>query len=225
VSRLERQIGELREFYGILPTPPADAFTLFVWEVLSFHSTPQKRDAALGALKRNRSLTPDAMWKVAQKKLEESVKLAGPYPDQRLRALKTGVEIFRRNPRLAATIKGSLPGALRALKKLPRMSGDSGGYRMLLFAGEHRVMPVDAGVIRVVTRLGYRSRGSSSFGQAARGVRHAVAPELSDSLDAYRRAYTYLGHHGSTTCTDADPHCHVCPLLDECPFGQARAHR
>ena len=30
VSRLERLVGELREFYGLLPTPPSDAFMLFV---------------------------------------------------------------------------------------------------------------------------------------------------------------------------------------------------
>src|SRR6185436_16606251 len=100
MSRLERLIGELSNFYGRLPVPPADPFTLFVWEVLSVHSTPRKRDAALGALKRVRALTPDSMWRVAQKKLEESVGLAGPYLDQRVRALKTGVEVFRRSPRL-----------------------------------------------------------------------------------------------------------------------------
>ena len=79
VSRLERLVGELREFYGLLPTPPSDAFMLFVWDVLSFQAPPLKRDTAFGALKRNRSLTPDSMSKVAPKKLEESVKLCGSY--------------------------------------------------------------------------------------------------------------------------------------------------
>jgi hypothetical protein len=52
LSRLDVLVGELARFYGRLPAPPADPFTLFVWEVLSAHSTPRKRDAALGALKR-----------------------------------------------------------------------------------------------------------------------------------------------------------------------------
>ena len=115
VSRIERLLGELRSFYGRLPAPPADPFTLFVWEVLSAHSTPRKRDAALGALKRARALTPDAMSRVAQKKLEESVALAGPYLEQRLRALRIGVDMFRRAPDLPAVIRGPLacgaPGA------------------------------------------------------------------------------------------------------------------
>ena len=84
--RLDDHLTALQRFYGVLPLPPRDPFTLFVWEVLSVHSTPRKRDAALAALKRIRALTPDAMWRAPQKKLEESVALAGPYGEQRLQA-------------------------------------------------------------------------------------------------------------------------------------------
>ena len=144
MSRLEGLLGELKSFYGRFPTPPADPFTLFVWEVLSIHSTPRKRDAALGALKRVRALTPDSMWRVAQKKLEVSVALAGPYLEQRVRALKTGVDLFRRSPRLPSVIRGPLPAARRALKGLPQM-GEGGAYRMLLFAAGHQVLPARRG--------------------------------------------------------------------------------
>src|SRR4029077_7507379 len=154
MSRLETLIDALQTFYADIPSPPRDPFTLFVWEVLSVHSTPRKRDAALGALKRARALTPDAMWRVAQKKLEESVALAGPYLEQRVRALKTGVDVFRRTPSLPAVIRGPLPAAFRALKGLPQM-GEGGAYRMLLFAAGHPVFPVDARVGRVARRLGY----------------------------------------------------------------------
>src|SRR6476661_8643024 len=104
--KLERMLGHLQKFYGALPRPPRDPFTLFVWEVLSVHSTPRKRDAALTALKRIPALTPDAMWRAPKKKLDESVGLAGPYREQRLQALRTGVELFRRSPNLPATIRG-----------------------------------------------------------------------------------------------------------------------
>ena len=115
MSRLERLIGELSNFYGRLPVPPADPFTLFVWEVLSVHSTPRKRDAALTALKRMRALTPDAMWRAPQKKLGDSVALAGPYAENRLNALRTGVDLFRRSPNLPAIIRGPLAAARREL--------------------------------------------------------------------------------------------------------------
>jgi len=220
LSRLDTLVGKLKTFYGALPAPPSDPFQLFVWEVLSIHSVPRKRDAAMGALKRHRALTPDAMWRVAQKKLEDSVRLAGPYLEQRVNALRTGVDIFRRNPKLPAIIHGPLPAARKALKGMPQM-GEGGAYRMLLFAADHCVLPVDARVSRVATRLGYGEK-QASFSKTARAVREAVATELQETLEAYRRAYVYFDHHGSATCTEADPHCHVCPLVKDCPEGKNR---
>ena len=220
MSRLETLLNALRKFYGVLPTPPRDPFTLFVWEVLSVHSTPRKRDLALAALKRIRALTPDAMWRAPQKKLEQSVALAGPYTDNRLQALRTGVDLFRRSPNLPAVIRGPLPAARRALKPFPQL-GDTGAHRMLLFAADIAILPVDARVNRVGRRLGY-GEAAGDFKKQARTVQEALARELPASVDAYRRAFLYLSHHGGATCTESDPHCAICPLLRECPEGQKR---
>lgn len=203
-SRLERCAGELREFYGLLPTPPSDPFALFVWEMLSFQSTPQKRALAFAALKRHRALTPDSMAKIAQKKLEDSVKLAGAPFEQRLRALRAGVSVFQRHPDLAETLKGPLPSAEESLSVLPHMA-DGGAQRMLLFAGGHRVLPMDVGTTRVVRRLGYED---------------APDAELPHRLEVYRRVSIYFTHHAVSTCTESDPHCRICPLRDECRSAQ-----
>lgn len=213
-------VDRLRDFYGTLPAPPSDPFTLFVWEVLSAHSNPLKRDAALAALRRRRALTPDAMWRAPQKALEEAVALAGPYLEQRVKALKTGVDIFRRTPALPAIIRGPIAPARRALKGLPQM-GEGGAYRMLLFAADHPVLPVDARVSRVARRLGY-GEAHQEFAKTARSIREAVAAQMPDDAAAYKRVFLYLHHHGAATCTEGDPHCAVCPLLDRCPEGQAR---
>jgi endonuclease III len=220
VSRLEGVLNSLKEFYGPLPPPPQDPFTLFVWEVLSAHSTPRKRNAALAALKRIRALTPDAMWRAPQKKLEESVKLAGPYSENRLQALRTGVDVFRRSPKLPAIIRGPLLAARRALKPLPQL-GEAGAHRMLLFAADHAVLPADARVTRVGKRLGYGD-SYAEFRKQSRSVQEALARELAPSVEAFRRAFLYLSHHGGATCTEADPHCPICPLLGDCPEGQRR---
>jgi endonuclease III len=203
-SRLERLAHDLKQFYGLLPAPPSSAFSLFVWDALSFQTTPQKRDLAFAALKRHRALTPDAMSKVAPKTLEDCVKLAGAYFEQRLRALRTAIRVFQRHPDLQSAIKSPLPSAHEAVKLLPQTS-EGGGDRMLLFAGAHRVLPMDTGTVRVVRRLGYEDTPDV---------------ELPHSLDVYRRVSTYLSHHAISTCTDADPHCAVCPLLYDCPAGQ-----
>jgi hypothetical protein len=93
------------------------------------------------------------MSRVAQKKLEESVALAGPYLEQRLRALKIGVDLFRRAPDLPALIRGPLAAARRALKGLRRWA--TAGRPGCCCAAGHPVLPVDARVSRVASRLGY----------------------------------------------------------------------
>lgn len=208
-------VDRLRRFYGPLPPPPRDPFTLFVWEVLSVHAAPARRDASLAALKRARALTPDAMWRAPRKTLEDAVRLAGPYLEQRLRALRIGVELFRRAPDLSEAIRGPVVAARRALKGMPQM-GEGGAYRMLLFAADHPVLPVDARLARVAKRLGYGGQ-EPDFGKAARSIRKAVAAQVTDDVDMYRRAYLYLSHHGSATCVETNPHCGICPLSNDCP--------
>jgi endonuclease-3 len=223
VSRIERLLTKLQTFYGKLPTPPRDPFIIFVWEVLSVHAAPGKRAAAIAALKRIRALTPDAMWRAPQAGLEASVALAGPFLEQRLQALRTGVDLFRRAPNLPATIRGPVPAALKALKPFPQM-GEGGAYRMLLFAADQPVLPVDARVSRTARRLGYGEQ-HADVRRSARSSRQALATELPATAAAYRRTYLYLAHHGASTCTEADPHCGVCPLLSDCPEGKKRTER
>jgi endonuclease-3 len=220
VSKLEDQLNTLQTFYGALPQPPRDPFILFVWEVLSVHSTPRKRDLALAALKRIPALTPDSMYRAPKKKLEESVALVGPYSEQRLDALRTGADQFRRALDLSAVIRGPLAAARRALKPLPQL-GEAGAHRMLLFAADHPILPVDARINRVGLRLGY-SDVAGDFRKTSRSVQAALTRELSPDVDSFRRAFLYLSHHGGATCTERDPHCTVCPLLKECPEGQRR---
>jgi endonuclease-3 len=219
-SRLETLVAALSKFYGALPARPRDPFRLFVWEVLSVHSTPRKRDAAFSALKRIPALTPDAMWRAPQKKLQESVALAGAYAEQRLHALRRGADIFRRTPQLPSMIRGPLPAARRVLKPLPQL-GETGAHRMLLFAADQLIFPVDARVNRVARRLGYGDP-SDDFRRQARSVQQALIQELTPSVAAFQHAFVYLSHHGSSVCTETEPHCTICPLQKSCPEGLRR---
>jgi endonuclease III len=215
-SRCDRLVAKLKKFYGKLPAPPSDPFTLFVWEILSNHSSEKKRAAAMAALKKAGALTVDGMWNCPPRKIEESVALAGPYMAQRVQALKKGAEAFRRNPDLPEIIKQSPAVAFRALKGIPLMTGDGSGYRMLLFPGGQAVLPVDARVARAATRLGYGEK-SANFPKSAKSVRAAVKSETPASADGFRNLYIYLEHHGGTTCTESNPKCDECPLADDCP--------
>ncbi len=178
----------------------------------------------MGALRRIPALTPDSIWRAPRKRVEEAVRLAGAYFDQRMGALRTAVDLFRRDPRLHKALRGPLPRARRAVDRLPRSGGAAGCHRLLLFGGDHLVFPVDAGVQRVAERLGLSEVSASTDNprRAVRSIRRAIAAHLPASPDAYRRAFIYLSHHSSATCTEADPHCAVCPLLLDCPEGRRR---
>jgi endonuclease III len=79
-------------------------------------------------------------------------------------------------------------------------------------------------VNRVGRRLGY-GNGTTEFRASAKSVQRALSAELPQVPEAYKRAYLYLAHHGASTCTEADPHCQVCPLLADCPEGKKRVSR
>ena len=220
-NRADALVAKLKRRYGTLQPPPADFFQQFVWQVLFNHSTAKKRDVAFGGLKRLGALTPDGMWHAPPKALAECVHRAGPFGEYRLMALRKGVEIFRRDPALLDAPTGPVPKALRRLKMLPRMSGDGPAYCMLLFAGGQPVLPVNARVARVATRLGYGEL-ATAFPKIAKSIRQAMGPELGHRVAAYRDAYVYFEHHGTVVCTETDPQCDKCPLLKDCPSGRGR---
>jgi endonuclease III len=220
MTRFEQLLAKLQQHYGPLPEPPSDPFELLVWEALSWHATATKRDAAFAALGKLRVLTPTAMARAPRAKLDPVVASAGPYIAQRLQTLRKVVDAFRDRPDFPALVKSPMPVALKSLKGLTQMGGDSGAYRMLLFAGDHAVLPVNAGVERTARRLGY-GEGGRDFKQSAKSVREAIGRELPSTSTAYRTAYVYLAHHGVTTCKQADPECPICPLKAECPGRKA----
>lgn len=219
-AALEDRVARLKAFYGPQPSPPRDPFALYVWEVLNMHAAPMKRDAALAALRRIPALTPDSVWKTPLPKLEAALGLAGPYVDERVRALRAGADVFRRDPGMARAVTTSLLGGLRALKRLPSL-GRAGSYRMLLFAAGRPVVPVSPALARTAMRLGYGT-DEGAAGRQARSVRRALERVLPADLDARRRALLMLEHHAQSTCLEHDPHCHVCPLAPDCPEGQKR---
>jgi endonuclease III len=218
---LSGQLAELQRFYGLLPLPPSDPFALFAWEVLSKKASPAGRDAAMAALRRVHVLTPDAVIRAPRATLEAAVALAGPSVELRLDALRAGAEVFRRHRALPGTIRGPLAAARRSLRVLTQLDV-AGAHRMLLFAGDHAIVPVDAGVRRVAMRLGYGRPGKVL---SVRSVRRVLGSLLRGDLGACRRAFVYLSHHASLTCTERQPHCRVCPLAHKCVWALESAQR
>ena len=215
-------IDRLARFYGPLPLPPADPFGFYVWEVLGTHTTGGRRDTAMAALRRIPALTPDSLRKVGRGRLEAIVRQCGPFVDERLAALDAGIDVFRRQPRFIERLGGRWRQAWLASRDVPHL-GHAGALRLMLFTGTSLIVPVDAGIARIATRLGVAG-SHPNLRRQTRIVRRAIDTALPRDLVARRRAVLYLHHHGEHSCVERSPHCGVCPLLDECAEGQRTAN-
>ena len=213
-------LNRLRDFYGPLAAPPSEPFAVYVWEVLARGTTPVRRDASFAALKRLPALTPDALARAPRGKVEAAVAQAGPMKEERLQALDAGVDLFHRESGLAEALRGPIPRALRAARQVPHL-GQASSLRLLLFAGGHPLVPLDEPALRVARRLGYAGGAHEPIFPTARllrAVRRALAEEIGGNLETARTVSTYFTHHGLTTCTEASPHCAVCPLAADCEW-------
>ena len=182
------------------------------------HSTPRKRDAALAALKRIRALTPDAMWRAPQKKLEDSVPLAGPYVEQRIKALRTGVDHL---PPVAGSAEDDSRSAGAGAPCAERAAADGRGGG-LPDAAVRRRSTGDAG------RRAHQSRGETP------GLRRAPQGIHANRAVGSRRALHSSRARACRVSTDVPlpqpprrndvhrggPALPVCPLLEDVSRGR-----
>lgn len=215
-------ISRLEAFYGPLPHPPADAFGVYLWEVLGTRTTAGRRDAALQALRRVPALTPDSVRKLGRGRLESIARLCGPFADERVSAIETGVDVFRRRRDFVDRLHGPLKQAWLAACDLPHL-GEAGSARFLLFTSPHALVPVDEGLCRFAVRFGLAEPGSNPR-RLTRTVRRRLSALLPAGLDERRHALLYLVHHTQSTCVEVQPHCAICPIADRCAEGR-RASR
>jgi endonuclease III len=238
----------LRDFYGLLPRPPADPFQFFLWEILSTDALPARRDLAWHSLRRIPALTPDAVFRTPVKALVETLDLIGPHRDERLDRIRQTTGVFKRHREALGEERlrtGGLLRARRALRGLAHLPRETLDLALLYVAG-YAVLPLDDATARVVARLegtaiptsegaegftlerarsilrlaGARSGQADGLRRQRRRARKVLAAALPRDVDAYREAVVYLRHHAHHTCSAIGPHCGVCPLLSDCAFGR-----
>jgi endonuclease III len=219
LARCAEIVDRLVRFYGPLAPPPADPFAFYLWQVLGTRTTGGRRDAALIALRRVPALTPESLRKLARGRLETIVRQSGPYLDERLAAIDAGIAVFTRQPRFVERLRHPLREAWLAARDLPHL-GHAGALGLLMFAGNSRVVPVDADLARVAVRLGL-SAARPHLRREVRDVRRALAAWLPGDLPARRMAVQYLRHHAEHACVASRPHCRVCPIAAMCPASSA----
>ena len=210
-------IQTLRDFYGLQPTPPADLFQFFVWEVLSEHALPARRDLAWHALRRLPALTPDAMFRAPTKDLLDAIGTAGPHREEKLERIRAIVGEFKRHRDLLsaeALARMSVLAVARTLRRLEQ-APVAMRERALLFALGRRVLPMDEEISRVVGRL-----MGDPHNRRHQPARRWLTARVPQDIAAYRDAVLYLRHHAQHTCLKVGPHCGVCPLRGSCASVQ-----
>jgi endonuclease III len=212
-------IAALKQFYGLQPTPPADLFQFFVWEVLSEQALPARRDLAWQALRRLPALTPDAVFRAPAKDLLDAVGIAGPNREEKVERLRAIVGEFKRHRDTLSAEALSRVGIVSVGRRLRRLEHVTAATRAraLLFAVGRTVLPVDEDVHRVVSRL----MGTPDERRRPRS-RRWLASRVPRDPAAYREAIVYLRHHAQHTCVKVGPHCNVCPLHALCGSVQRR---
>jgi endonuclease III len=206
-------IAALKQFYGLQPTPPVDLFQFFVWEVLSEHALPARRDLAWQALRRLPALTPDAVFRTPAKDLLDAVGTAGPNREDKVERIRALVGEFKRHRdalRADTLSRAGIVSVGRALRRLEQVPSPARA-RAMLFSVGRTVLPVDEEVNRVISRL----MGAPENRRRPLS-RRWLAARLSRDLTTYREAVIYLRHHAQHTCLRIAPHCNVCPLRETC---------
>jgi endonuclease-3 len=211
-------VALLASFYGPLAPPPGDPFGVFLWSVLGMRTVDGRRDAALAALRRIPAMTPDSVRRLGRGRLESVVRLCGPFVDERLTAIETGVDVFRRRRDFPAELAGPLRQAWLAARDLPHL-GEAGAMRLLLFGSPHAVVPVDQAMCRLAVRLGLTPARSNAR-RLVRETRRALSTATPGEITARRQAVLYLAHHAQSTCVEGEPHCGICPLAAQCEYGR-----
>jgi endonuclease III len=203
-----------------------------VWEILSEHAVPARRDLAWAALRRIPALTPDSLFRAPAPELSEAVALTGLPREATIDRLNATAEAFRRHRDpldFDDRRRLSLREVWRRLAVLvhidPRVR-----RRALLFALDVPVLPVDEEISRVIQRLTRRVDASRSTRVSLQATgstrvradaRRWLAAQLPRDVESCRQAVLYLRHHALHTCLAVGPHCHVCPLLVGCATGRS----
>jgi adenine-specific DNA glycosylase len=71
--------------------------------------------------------------------------------------------------------------------------------------------------MRVAQRLGYGEPAPHRL-RSLRTTRQALLRESGRDPHTLRAVSQFFSHHGLTTCTEAAPHCTICPVATECAW-------
>lgn len=213
---LDHVYAALKKRYDVPEPVQRSVLEHLLYAVVREGTTREKADRAFQNLK-DRFVD----WnEVRVSTVQELCDAMGPLPDVATRAqrligiLQEWFELTYSFDMEEVAKKGLKEGA----KKVSRLN-DSNDYAVAWVMqhglGGHAI-PLDGPSIRVLRRLGILDGESESLESLRGTIEHFVPKAKGPAM------VELLSAHADVLCTEENPRCPKCPLLDDCPTGQER---
>ena len=179
----------------------SNEFELLIAVILSAQATDVSVNKAIGPLYEVAN-TPEAIYKLGEKKLKTYVKTIGLYNTKAKNIINTCKILIEEHG-------GQVPEDRQALEALPGVGRKTANV-VLNTAFGHPTIAVDTHIYRVSNRTGI-APGKNVLEVEKRLLR--LVPE-----EFKRDAHHWLILHGRYTCIARTPKCPVCTIRDLCEF-------
>jgi len=215
---LKRKLGliyqKLYFYFGPQHWWPADSpFEVMVGAILTQNTNWGNVEKAVGNLKRNKLLSPQALYKLSPKRLASFIRPSGYYNIKAGRLKEFAAFLFR-------VYKGSIKKiskidtlALRIQLLSVKGVGPETADSILLYGLNKPVFVVDAYTKRVLLR--HRIiRADSSYEE----VQNLFMQNIKNDVKLFNEYHALLVRLGKDFCLKSKPKCGICPLgsLREC---------
>ena len=216
-DRLLDVYDHLYDAYGPQHWWPGETpFEVIVGAILTQSAAWTNVEKAIANLKAVEALSPAGLARLSEEELARAVYPAG-YFNAKARKLKALVEMVR------ASFGGELERMLTAPQEELRRQllathgiGPETADSILLYAAGRPVFVIDAYTRRLFSRLGLSPPHETYDSWQA-----LFMSNLAADAPLFNEYHALIVRHGKEACR-RQPRCPACPLLEDCPTGQAR---
>jgi endonuclease III len=216
-------VSKLEKIYG-LPQPPkiTDPGEMVLFETVAYLAPDVMREAAFEALRARVGTAPAEILAARRETLVEICRTGGIHADLRAERLREIAAIihYHFHGDLSSVLKLPPNKAIKELTRLPSIAAP-GAEKILLFTRTVPVLALESNGVRVLARI-FFGEEQKNYASTYRAIREVVADQTGDDCDWLISTHQLLRQHGQECCTRNHPHCHSCPLSDDCRYASLR---
>ncbi len=201
----------LVEHFGRQGWWPAETeFEVIVGAILTQASSWKNVEVAIKNLKAENLLSPEALLKANEEKLQRVIRSVGYY-NAKARKLKTFIEFLYENydgdlEKLFDQNIEKLRSELLSIWGIGQETADS----IILYAANKPSFVIDAYTARIMSRLGLAREDTSYY-----DLKKLFELQLPEDLELYKEFHALLVELGKNYCK-TKPLCDKCPIRDTC---------